>query len=175
MPFQSVFALECCFRCVYIRAVRGNWFCIPKQNCEREEHRRWNANTFSGSYHVQCSVHSYNVHTQLSLYAHAHVNKSDRERERSSPTHSMCAVSTVYTNCDDRVHGKGECQRENEQNTWKAFGSSSFLFDLYTITTELFIFWARMFGFGFADVVCPCNQAKHVNIFQFSTHQHIHI
>lgn len=96
-------------RCV----VRGNWFCMPKQNCvwqKREKHSRWNANTFSGLYNVQYIEIRTNIHTYTST---------------QSVWVCVYCASLHCTNWAPfqmnmmRAHAKGECQRESKRDTWK--------------------------------------------------------
>lgn len=100
MPFQSAFALECCFRCVYPVWYVGIDFAYRSENYERrerEEHQRWNANTFSG-----CTMYIYtSTNTLPSHKRHMCV--------------CVCMSSTLIQKVM-RVQGKGEYQRECEQN-----------------------------------------------------------
>lgn len=85
----------------------------------------------------------------------------------------VCMSSTLIQKVM-RVQGKGEYQRECEQNTWKAVWFIFILFDLYHCHWIIYFLFRggwEIFGFGFADTLFA--HATELNMWIFSICHHL--
>lgn len=168
---QSVFALECCFRCVYPWYV--NWFCIPKRKCERAKTwraLRWKQTHFSG-----CSVHilpPMEHWRTFSLYTYTHADWFTYSDPRiytvlnSDEDDDECkAKVNVSTWCEN---GKRANTQTHTQRAESALSADVLLHFVWFVPLPLnYLFFRLDIRLDFADVVYHATETEYVNIFNF--------